>query len=218
MKVLVTGSDRPFGRSVATRLREVHDVVGVGRGASEGIEPVDLSEPDQVAPLVSGVEALVHADAFEIEGLSEVSHERTLDEAARGAYVLLDEAQKAGVARAVCISTLELLRDYPDGYVIDETFRPRPEADALSLAPYLVEQTFREFARQGPLVSICLRFGAIDRPDGTPGDLAGRAIDRALVAPLDGTRSRWFLYHVSGSDRFPIRGAKQSPFSFETEG
>ena len=175
LKVLVTGSDRPFGRSVATRLREVHDVVGVGRGASEGIEPVDLSEPDQVAPLVSGGEALVHADAFEMEGLSEVSHERTLDEAARGAY-------------------------------------------ALSLAPYLVEQTFREFARQGPLVSICLRFGAIDRPDGTPGDLAGRAIDRALVAPLDGTRSRWFLYHVSGSDRFPIRGAKQSPFSFETEG
>ena len=217
MKVLVTGCDRPFGSAVATHLRQTHEVVAIGRVGSGDVQEAELPEPEQVKPIVVGVEAVVYADAFEIGDLASVSDERTLDEAVRGAYVVLDEAQSAGVGRAVAISTLDLLDDYPDDYVLEETFRPRPSPEAVSLAPYLVEQTFREFAREGPIVSICLRFGRIDRPGGTPQDLALEAIDRALAMPLGETRYRWFLYHICGSQRFPFRGARQAPMTLRVE-
>ena len=217
MKVLVAGCDRPFGRVVADHLGQAHEVVAVGREGSDGVQEVRLSEPEEVRPLVAGMDAVVCADAFEMGLLEPVSDARTLDDAVRGAYVLLDEAQSAGVVRAIAISTLDLLDDYPDDHVLEETFRPRPRPTPVSLATYLVEQTFREFAREGPIASICLRFGEIDQLEGTPGYLALEAIDRALTMSLEETRYRWFLYHVCESDRYPLRGAKQAPLSLKVE-
>ena len=189
MKVLVAGCDRPFGRVVADHLGQAHEVVAVGREGSDGVQEVRLSEPEEVRPLVAGMDAVVCADAFEMGVLEPVSDARTLD----------------------------LLDDYPDDHVLEETFRPRPRPTPVSLATYLVEQTFREFAREGPIASICLRFGEIDQLEGTPGYLALEAIDRALTMSLEETRYRWFLYHVCESDRYPLRGAKQAPLSLKVE-
>lgn len=217
MKVLVTGCDRPFGRAVLNHLRQNHEVVAVGRVGSDEVKAVGLPEPELVKPVLVGMDAIVHADAFEIGRLESVSDEHTLDEAVRGAYVVLDEAQSAGVGRAIVISSLDLLNDYPDDYVLEETFRPRPRPEAASLVPYLVEQTFREFAREGPIASICLRFGEIGQPKGTPQELALRTVDRALMMSLIETRYRWFLYHVCESDRYPLGGAKQAPMSLQVK-
>ncbi len=217
MKIVVTGCDRPFPKSVARHLSDEHEVVAVGRAAGSGVDEVLLPEPDRVNPIIQGVDAVVHGDVFETAALSDAKDETVLDDAVRGAYVMLEEAQTAGVERAILISTLDLLADYPDDYVLEETFRPRPRPEAGSLAPYLVEQTFREFAREGPITSICLRMGEIEGPDGTPQDLALEAIVRALSMPLGETRYRWFLYHVCGTERFPFRAAKQAPLSLVEE-
>lgn len=215
MRILVTGCDRSFARTSADHLNTTHEVVRVGRTASGRAQGAELFDPEQATPLAEGCEAVLHVDAWDLETLASESDEATIDRSTRGGYVVLEAAKAAGLDRAVLISTLAPFAEYPDKFVLDESFRPMPEATATSLASYLVEQTFREVAREGPITCICLRFGPLDDPDGTPTDLALKSIERALTMPLDGIEHRWLLYHVSGTDRFPLRAAVGEPLSLE---
>ena len=137
MKIWVTGGD-PLGLRVADRLEVIHNVVTSDAST-------DLRVPEQVAPLAAEVEAIVHL-ATPPGGTT--TDEEMLDRSARGAYVIMDEAVKAGVERVVLISSLSCFDDYPAEYAVDETWRPMPRPEAASLAPHMAERTFREFARQ----------------------------------------------------------------------
>ncbi len=200
MKIWVTGDCGPATLPAVDRLRIHHDVVV----SDATLDPLD---PEQVTPMVAGVDALLHPASI----ADACSNEETLDRAARGAYVVLTEAVKGGVGRAVLVSDLSCFADYPSDYVIDETFCPRPNPDAASLAPLLAERTFREFSRQECIQTLCLRFGSVDVPGGTPSGMAVDAIDRALTNEIERGTYRSWLFHVADSNRFPLEAAKGKP-------
>jgi nucleoside-diphosphate-sugar epimerase len=208
MKIWVAGVENPLASRAADRLDGDHDVVTSGAS-------VDLRVPEQVAPLAAEVEAIVHSAMPQV---GTTTDEEMLDRSARGAYVVIDEAVKAGVERAVLISSLSCFEDYPAEYNVDETWRPMPRPEAASLAPLMAERTFREFARQGGITAICLRFGEIDAPEGTSTNLALEAVERALTMTIEDGSYRWWLFHISEGARYPLSAAKAAPLSLEGEG
>lgn len=231
MRILITGADQALGQRAAEGLRQKHSLRLTGVQAEAlphrvGLEysPADLREPAQVEPLVAGIDAIVHLAVFERATPADAAGEKELlDWAARGTYVLLHAALNAGVSRVVLASRLDLLAAYPPEYVVDETWRPHPRADAASLAPYLAELTLREFVRAEDLMGVCLRLGELGQaPDGTTPEDALAAIERALEMDLEtGTerrKYRWWLYHICSSDRYPLGAAAQPPFSFTRTG
>src|SRR5947208_4116075 len=167
MRILVTGADQPLGGLAAQALMGKHEVrlTGTQARAPAGLEalpyvPGDLREPDQVAPLVEGVEAVAHLALHEPMSTPDAAAEKqALDVSARGMYVLLHAALAARVRRVVLASRLEVMAAYPESYVVDESWKPMPEATAASLAPYLAELALREIVRAEEIVGICLRFG-----------------------------------------------------------
>src|ERR1041385_6902099 len=99
MRLAITGGESKLARALAAAWRSVHEVELVGG---------DLRDPAMVAPALEGKEAVV-ALAPRWRGLPEgVSEAERLDHAARGTYVVLTEAARAGVGRIVLGSTLDL--------------------------------------------------------------------------------------------------------------
>jgi nucleoside-diphosphate-sugar epimerase len=193
MKLLITGADNALGECAVRHFSKEHEVRTVGRD-------VDLRDPVVVASLVEGVGAVLHLDGY---GADVTLDEFTLlDRSARGTYVLMHAARDAGVGRVVVVSTLDMFEDYPGDYVIDETWRPLPKPDAASFVPMMVELTAREFAREGGIEAVCLRFGALDA-SGTPEADAMKAIEEALKLKFNRHGYRWGLFHVhSDGNRF----------------
>jgi nucleoside-diphosphate-sugar epimerase len=227
MRVLVTGGDLEECAELIRRLATRHELTltGFGSSAAPGLErfsytQADLREPEQVEPLIQGAEALVRLDVLpRAEAFTPPEEKELLDRAARGMFTLLHQSLKAGVARVVLASRLELVATYGPSCYVDETWQPQPGTDAASLAPFVAELTLREFVRAEDLLGICLRFGPLgDAPDGTTLADALPALDRALTFDLGETRYRWRLYQVCSTDRFPLGAAAQAPFSFSGPG
>ncbi len=193
MKLLITGADNVLGECAFRHFSKEHDVRAVGCGS-------DLRDPAVAASLVEGVGAVLHLDGYAADATQ--TEFDLLDFSARGTYVLMSAARNAGVARVVVGSTLDFFEDYPEDYVIDEDWRPLPKPDAASLVPLMVELTAREFAREGGIEAVCLRFGALDDM-GTPEADAMKAIEEALKLKFNRYGYRWGLFHIhSDRDRF----------------
>jgi nucleoside-diphosphate-sugar epimerase len=223
MRILVTGADQPLGGLAARALMGEHEVrlTGMQPEAPAGLEalsymPADLREPDQVAPLVEGMEAVAHLALHARMATPDAAAEkRALDVSARGSYVLLHAALAAGVRRVVLASRLELMAAYPESYVVDENWKPMPEAAAASLAPFLAELALREFVRAEEMTGVCLRLGDLGTgAAGTTAEDAAQAIRKALTMDLAGYRYRWWLYHICSTDRYPLGHAAGPPLSF----
>jgi nucleoside-diphosphate-sugar epimerase len=212
MKIVVTGSGGRMGGLIARHLEKSHAVSSVD-GAT------DLRDPKVVGPILDGTEILVHAGALTDLPEDLVNDDvGILDWSARGTYVLMDEACKCGVSRVVLLSSLDLLDDYPESYVVDETWRPRPRPDAASLAPLMAERTCREFSRQKSVESVCLRIGELETREGTSEDLLLKAVQRAVEMEIEPGAYRSWLFHVSDSERYPLRAAKGAPLSLGEAG
>jgi nucleoside-diphosphate-sugar epimerase len=220
MRILITGADTRLGRAAAAALRAGHDLrlTGAQPDPPEGAAglpytPADLREPDEVTPLLEGVEAVLHLVVYEPFPTPDAAAEKeALDRAARGTFVLLHAGLAAGVRRVVLASRLELMAAYPEHCAADETWKPQPDADAASLAPYVAELTLREFVRAEALTGVCLRFGPLGpAPDGTTEADAVRALERALTMDLEGRKYRWWLYHVCSTDRYDSGAASRPP-------
>lgn len=190
MKLLITGADNALGECAVRHFSKEHEVRGVGR-------ETDLRDPAVAAPLVAGAGAVLHLNGYHAEA-SETEFE-LLDLSARGTYVLMNTARDAGVERVVVGSTLDFFEDYPKDYIIDETWKPIPKPEAASLSPLMCELTAREFAREGGIEAVCLRFGTLDDL-GTPETDAMKAIEEALKLEFNQSGYRWGLFHVH-SDR-----------------
>jgi nucleoside-diphosphate-sugar epimerase len=217
MRILITGADQPLGALVTEALRHEHELrlTGTQALAPAGLEalpytPADLREPAEVEPLVQGVAAIAHLALHAPMATPDATAEKqALDHAARGMFVLLHAALAAGVPRVVLASRLDLIAGYPETYRVDESWKPLPDANAASLAPYLAELTLREFVRAEEMDGLCLRLGDLGSgpADTTPAD-AVRAVTRALTMELDDRRRyRWRLYHIPSGDRYPLAAA-----------
>lgn len=223
MQVLITGAETPLATSVTAALAGRYDLRLTSRTEGEveqalPVVPADLRVPEQVEPLVAGVDAILHLAPYARAATPDARAERdALDEAGRGTFVLLHAALKAGVQRVVLASRLELMTAYPASYLVDETWKPLPDPTAAALAPYVAELTLREFVRAEPMLGICLRLGELGESGTTPAD-AVNAVERALVMDPDGQKYRWWLYHISSTNRFRSEVAAKAPLCWTPTG
>ncbi|MYK39833.1 MAG: NAD(P)-dependent oxidoreductase [Gemmatimonadetes bacterium] len=198
MRVAVIGADRPWGALLAAELGAEFEVVAIGAEETSdlaGYRQVDLLQREALDPVLAGVEAIVHAAGGDPAGDGEGA---VLDTAARGTYVALTAACAVGIEKAVLLSRLDLLRDYPEEYIVDPQWNALPRAEAGSLAPLMAELVGREIARTGQIEVRCLRLGELDKE--TTADDAVEAVRQALTAERRG--HDWLLAHVASSGRF----------------
>ena len=198
MNVAVIGADRPWGALLATGLGASFEVVAIGSEDVrdlDGYRQVDLLERASLDPMMAGVEAVVYVAASDpIEDSEQV----LLDVAARETYVALTSACAVGVEKVVLLSCLDLVRDYPEEYIVDPRWNAIPQAEAESLAPFMAELVGREIARTGQIEVRCLRLGAIGVE--TMAEDAVTAVWEALTTEREG--HHWSLAHVASSGRF----------------
>ena len=198
MRVAVIGADRPWGALLAAELGAGFEVVAIGAEETSdltGYQQVDLLQREALDPALAGVEAIVHAAGGDPAGDAEGA---VLDIAARGTYVALTAACAVGIGKAVLLSGLDLLRDYPEEYIVDPQWNALPRAEAGSLAPLMAELVGREIARTGQIEVHCLRLGELAAE--TTIDDAVKAVRQALTAEREG--HDWSLTHVASSGRF----------------
>lgn len=198
MRVAVIGTDRPWGALLAVGLGAEFEVVALGVEENSdlaGYRQVDLLQREALDSALAGVEAIVHAAGGDPASGDE---QDLLDIAARGTYVALTAACAVGIEKAVLLSDLDLMRDYPEEYLIDPQWNALPRAEAGSLAPLMAELVGREIARTGQIEVRCLRLGELDAE--TTADDAVEAVRQALTAERGG--HDWLLAHVASSGRF----------------
>ena len=198
MRAAIIGADRPWGALLAAELGAGFEVVALGAAETSDLasyRQVDLLQREALDPVLAGVEAIVHAAGGDPAGDDE---QTLLDNAARGTYVALTAACAVGIEKVVLLSSLDLLRDYPEEYLVDPQWNALPRADARSLAPLMAELVAREIARTGQVEVRCLRLGELDEE--TPATDAVAAVRQALIAEREG--HHWSLAHVASSGRF----------------
>lgn len=204
MNLLITGADRALGRLAAERLGASHELRLCGA-------ETDLRSPGQVQALVAGVGAVLHLAEFEPAPRTGPNAElEAIEHASLGTYRLLAAAREAGVSRVVLASTLAFFDAYPATWRVDELWQPRPSTRVDQLAPFLAERVAAEFAREGGIRAVCLRFAPIgDDPERhTTAADAMAAIDAALALEFTVPGYRWQVYHVASSPRFIPRQAR----------
>ena len=198
MRIMVIGADCSLGAALVVGLEQNFEVAAIGSGIEsdiEGYRQVDLLAPEEMDAVLEGIDVVVCGTLFAAEMTSE---QELIDFVARSTYVALGAACAAGVGRAVLLSNLDLLRDYPEDYVVNPQWNALPQAEAAALAPMLVELTGREIARKGELDVRCLRLGAIGEE--TSSEDAVAAVQAALSAEALG--HHWSLSHVASKGRF----------------
>ena len=198
MRVAVIGADRPWGALLAAELGAGFEVVAIGAEETSDLanyRQVDLLQREALDPALAGVEAIVHAAGGDSGGDDEGV---VLDLAARGTYVALTAACAVGIEKVVLLSCLDLVRDYPEEYLVDPQWNALPRAEAGSLALLMAELVGREIARTGQIEVRCLRLGELDAE--TTADDAVEAVRQALAAEREG--HHWSLTHVASSGRF----------------
>ena len=194
MRVAIIGADRPWGARLAAELGAGFEVVALGAGDSSD-QQVDLLQREALDPALAGVEAIVLAAGGDLTGDDEGA---MLDIAARGTYVALTAACAVGIEKAVLLSSLDLVRAYPEEYLVDPQWNALPQAEARALAPLMAELVGREIARTGQVEVRCLRLGTLGAE--TTADDAVAAVRQALTAERAG--HHWSLAHVASSGRF----------------
>lgn len=198
MRVAIIGADRPWGARLAAELGAGFEVVVLGAAESSdlaGYRQVDLLQRELLDAELAGVEAIVLAAGGDPIGGDEGA---LLDSAARGTYVALTAACAVGIEKVVLLSSLDLVRSYPEEYLVDPQWNALPQAEAESLAPLMAELVGREIARTGQVEVRCLRLGTLGAE--TTADDAVAAVRQALTAELEG--HHWSLAHVASSGRF----------------
>ena len=217
MRVLVTNGATRLSRIVAGALSGEHEVRLADRtqlaGALDGVELVrsDLGHGEATNDLVRGMDAIVHSG--EPDPSASVSDR--LDAAMRCTYNLLWAASEEGVPRLVYLSSLSVMRGYPENHTVTERWRPRPGTDVSALCYHFGEYVCREFGRDGRVDSVCLRLGDLVEDGGTaastsalyPRD-AAQAVEKALAltdaekepvyrAPV--VRPTWSVFHIQSA-------------------
>lgn len=198
MRVAIIGADRPWGARLAAELGAGFEVVVLGAAENSdlaGYRQVDLLQREALDAELAGVEAIVLAAGGDPTGDDEGA---MLDIAARGTYVALTAACAVGIEKVVLLSSLDLVRSYPEEYLVDPQWNALPQAEAESLVPLMAELVGREIARTGQVEVRCLRLGTLGAE--TTADDAVAVVRQALTAEREG--HHWSLAHVASSGRF----------------
>lgn len=128
--VLVTGAAggvgtflrREWAGRYRLRLSDVRPVTGLS--ANEDFVAADISDMTAVAPLMAGIDAVVHLGGFGVEGDWPTIHSANIV----GCYNVFEAARAAGVGRVVFASSNHAVGFYPRTRTIDHTAIPRPDS------------------------------------------------------------------------------------------
>lgn len=154
MRILLTGSSGRIGAAIGARLSLRHPVTGIDRRPGTlTTEVVDLRDTQLIAPLLKGVDAVVHTASLHVPDLAAQSvadfHAVNVEATRR----LLAACGEAGVRRFIYTSTTSLYGDAMlpvDGAAawVTESLVPQPR-DVYDETKLAAEQACREAARAG---------------------------------------------------------------------
>jgi len=82
----------------------------------------------------------------------------------RHTYNLLFSAIQKGVKKIIFISDLHIFNNYPDNYIINENWHPKPSTKILDLYSHLSEFIVKEYARSFPVKVMNLRIPEFFEP------------------------------------------------------
>ncbi|MGH8242828.1 MAG: NAD-dependent epimerase/dehydratase family protein [Steroidobacteraceae bacterium] len=160
MKILVTGSSGKIGGAIAARLTLRHTVTGVDlRPGPLTTEVADVRDTGRLAPLLAGVDAVVHTASLHVPDLAARSAAEFRETNVEATMRLLTAAGEAGVRRFVYTSTTSLygdamLPEAGEAVWVTEELAPRPR-DIYDETKLEAEAACRAAARAGlPCVSL----------------------------------------------------------------
>lgn len=108
MRILLTGTSGRIGAAIRAALAPAHAVLGVDRVPGAGTDVVaDLRERARIAPLLAGVDAVIHCAALHAPHVGEVDDAEFMQVNVHATRRLAEAAREAGV-RFVYTSTTAL--------------------------------------------------------------------------------------------------------------
>jgi nucleoside-diphosphate-sugar epimerase len=172
-RVLVTGAAGRLGSAVLRVLAaQGVAVVGLDRqdpGGTDKFLTGSAGDVDLVAKAVAGVDTVIHLAAIPAPHLG--TPEDVFVGNASATFVVLDQAARAGVGRAVIASSLSITGlpfaphpAAPDYVPIDEAM-PLQVADPYALSKQADEATAAMVARRDGMAVVALRFPKLGTPD-----------------------------------------------------
>ena len=106
----------------------------------------NLDDSKNINPLIDKSDILIHFAKSKI-----ITDSNSLNIYLRNTYNLLFSAIQKGVKRIIFISDLDIFNHYPDNYIINENWHPKPSTKILDLSSYLSEFIVKEYARTFPV-------------------------------------------------------------------
>ncbi|GAA0380463.1 epimerase [Acrocarpospora corrugata] len=197
-RVLVTGAAGRLGRATLGLLASM----GVAATALDQRDPGGISgadrivvgsagDPETVRAALADVDAVAHLAAIPAPTLD--TPEAVYCGNTRATFVVLEEAGRAGVTRAVVASSLSVLglpwaarRLHPAYVPVDEAL-PLQIEDPYGLSKQADEATAAMMARRHGMTVVALRFPLL----GGPGDKFADTAARYAVSPESGARELW---------------------------
>ena len=194
MKAFVTGGTGLLGGNLVRLLRlQGHDVTALVRDRATGERVLgdigatlvvgDLLKVEQFAPALDGCDVLFHTAAYFRETFQPGEHDSTLQAVnVDGTIALLKAADRAGVSRAIYVSSAGAIGHRPDGSPADEEVA----ADKYVLSnPYLhskvrSEQAIAEFRKTHQLSVVTVLPSWMFGPHDTAPSTAGRLVQNFL--------------------------------------
>ncbi|HUP96600.1 MAG TPA: NAD(P)-dependent oxidoreductase [Usitatibacter sp.] len=128
--VLITGAAGDVGthlrRELAGRYKlRLSDIKPVANLAgNEEFLAADIAKMEQVAPLMRGVDAIVHLGGFSVEGPWEAIHQANIV----GCYNVFEAARMSGVKRILFATSNHAVGFYRRDETIDHRVYPRPDS------------------------------------------------------------------------------------------
>jgi nucleoside-diphosphate-sugar epimerase len=173
-RVLVTGAAGRLGREVLRVLAaRGAAVVGLDRADPGGVETFftgSAGDVDLVARAMAGVDTVIHLAAIPRPTLG--APEEVFVNNVAATFVVLDQAARAGVRRAVIASSLSITGlqpvsprpALPDDAPVDEAM-PLRIADPYALSKQADEATAEMVARRDGMAVVALRFPMLGEPE-----------------------------------------------------
>ena len=163
----------------------------------------DLSNMDEIAPLLEGADMVVHFGAI----VDEVPFEEMLGPNFVGAYNIWEAAYRHGVRRVVYASSIHAVGMYPKNEAIGIDVPHRPDT-FYGLAKCFAEDLGRMYWEKRGLESVCLRILSCAKVSNPRAGGSWLSFDdlillvrRAIDTPITGFS---IVYGVSDNDRAPV--------------
>ena len=112
----------------------------------------NLDDSKNINPLIDKSDILIHFAKSKIS-----TDSNSLNIYLRNTYNLLFSAIQKGIKKIIFISDLDIFNYYPDNYIINENWHPKPSTKILDLSSHLSEFIVKEYARLFPVKVINLR-------------------------------------------------------------